>query len=133
MHRKTPYSFGRTVFSSHHETVEKVIKALRDQGFGILTEIDVSAKFKEKLGIDFPPYRILGACNPKLAHSALEVETDLGVMLPCNVVVYVSKDGKTHVMAMDPAQAMKVVGNPAVEEVAGEVRRRLAKALDALT
>ncbi|WP_305042272.1 DUF302 domain-containing protein, partial [Geoalkalibacter sp.] len=109
MERETPYSFGRTVDLSFEEAVARVKEALGRQGFGILTEIDVTEKFKEKLGLDFRPYRILGACNPAMAHRALGVEIDLGVMLPCNVVVYTDDEGRTRVMAMDPEKAMRVV------------------------
>jgi len=129
MERETPYSFGRTVDLSFEEAVARVKEALGRQGFGILTEIDVTEKFKEKLGLDFRPYRILGACNPAMAHRALGVEIDLGVMLPCNVVVYTDDEGRTRVMAMDPEKAMRVVGNPDLPEIAGEVRRLLARAL----
>ncbi|HEY5674129.1 MAG TPA: DUF302 domain-containing protein [Malonomonas sp.] len=132
MLRKTPYSFGRTVPLAHAEAVTLIKEALAEQGFGILTEIDVAAKFKEKLGIDYPAYRILGACNPKMAHRALGIEADLGVMLPCNVIVFVDASGTTNVMAMDPAQAMKILGNPAIEAVAQEVRSLIALALEKL-
>lgn len=132
MERENSYSFGRTVPLGFDEAVQKVRETLGQQGFGILTEIDVSAKFKEKLGVDYRPYRILGACNPAMAHRALGAEIDLGVLLPCNVVVYVDDGGRTTVMAMDPQKAMQVVGNPAMGEIAGEVRRLLARALAAL-
>lgn len=129
MERQTPYSFGRTVDLGFEQAVAKIKDVLGRQGFGILTEIDVTAKFKEKLGIAFRPYRILGACNPTMAHRALGVEIDLGVMLPCNVVVYVDDEGLTRVMAMDPEKTMGVVGNPQLLENAAEVRRLLAAAL----
>ncbi len=133
MTRKTPYSFGKTVPFEFTAAVEKVRRALAEQGFGILTEIDVAAKFQEKLGVDYSPYLILGACNPKMAHRALGIEADLGVMLPCNVIVFVDGQGDTNVMAMDPVRTMKMVGNPAIEEVAQEVNTLLAAALDKLS
>jgi uncharacterized protein (DUF302 family) len=133
MNRTTPYSFGRIVNLTHTEAVDMAKQALADQGFGILSEIDVAAKLKEKLGVDFPPYRILGACNPSMTHRALGIEIDLGALLPCNVVVFVDAGGKTNVMAMDPSQAMQMVGNPAIVEVADEVRSLLAGALEKLS
>jgi uncharacterized protein (DUF302 family) len=132
MNRTTPYSFGRIVNLAHADAVDMVKQVLAAQGFGILSEIDVAAKLKENLGVDFPPYRILGACNPNMAHRALGIEIDLGVLLPCNVVVFVGADGQTNVMAMDPSQAMQMVGNPAIAEVASEVRSLLAAALEDL-
>jgi len=132
MSRKNSYSFGKIVSLSHADAVVTVKQALAEQGFGILSEIDVAAKFKEKLGIDYRPYLILGACNPKLARRALDAEPDLGVLLPCNVIVYVDREGQTNVMAMDPEGAMAMVEKPAVGEVAHEVRNLLAKALEKL-
>ena len=133
MSGKNSYCFGKVVSLSHAEAVATVRQALAEQGFGILSEIDVAAKFKEKLGIDYRPYLILGACNPKMARRALDAEPDLGVLLPCNVIVYVDREGQTKVMAMDPEGAMAMIGNPVVEEVAHEVRNLLEKALEKLT
>lgn len=132
MRRKNSYSFGKIVSLSHTEAVATVKQALAEQGFGILSEIDVAAKFKEKLGVDYRPYLILGACNPKMARRALDAEPDLGVLLPCNVIVYVDREGQTKVMAMDPEGAMAMIGNPVVGEVAHEVRNLLDKALERL-
>ena len=116
----------------YEETVARTREALAAQGFGILTEIDVRAKLKEKLGVDFRPYIILGACNPQMAHRALGVEINLGVLLPCNVIVFADDDGRTVVRAMDPVGAMEAVGNPAVAPVAQEVKNRLSRALESL-
>jgi uncharacterized protein (DUF302 family) len=132
MEKKCPYCFGRTVAAGYDETVPRVRKALQEEGFGILSEIDVRAKLKEKLQVDFRPYIILGACNPKLAHQALNTEIDLGTLLPCNVVVYVDDEGRTTVMAMDPATALGMVANPALEPIAAEVREKIARALEGL-
>lgn len=129
MNRTCPYGFGKTVDLPYAETVRRAREALQEQGFGILCEIDVAAKFKEKMGIEFPPYLILGACNPPLAYQALQAEKDLGLLLPCNVVVYGEGEGASAVMAMDPVAALGVVGNPAVQPVAGKVRELLEKAL----
>lgn len=107
-------------------TLERVREALKDEGFGVITEIDVRATMKQKLGIDYPDYVILGACNPKLAHRALQAESEVGVLLPCNVVVRESPDGVV-VQAMDPGAAMSVIGTPAVAEVAVEARERLER------
>ena len=129
MEKSVPYGFGKTVENDFSSTVARVREALQEQGFGILSEIDVQAKLKEKIGVDFRPYLILGACNPRLAHRALSVERDLGLLLPCNVIVYGEDDGRTAVMAMDPVNAMGVVGNPEVAPIAAEVRGLLERAL----
>ena len=129
MEREKPYCFGKVVELPFEQAVDRVRQALAARGFGILTEIDVQAKFKEKLGAEFRPYLILGACNPRLAHRALSHEIDLGTLLPCNVVVYREEEGRTVVMAMDPVGAMQAVANPALEPLAGEVRDLLRQAL----
>jgi uncharacterized protein (DUF302 family) len=126
------YYFGKTVDLPYQETVTKVREALAAQGFGILSEIDVRDKLREKLEVDFRPYIILGACNPKLAHQALQAEINLGTLLPCNVVVYSDEVGKTRVVAMDPVRAMAMIDNPQLEAIAGQVRELLEKALEAV-
>jgi len=121
--RLSPWSFD--------ETVERVTAALAAEGFGILTEIDVAATLKKKLDLDYRPYRILGACNPPFAYRALEAEDKIGTMLPCNVIVQQHEDG-VEVAAIDPVASMQAVENPALADIANEVRSRLERALDSL-
>ena len=126
------YYMKRHVSLTYEEAVERARKTLADEGFGILTEIDVKATLKKKLDQDFRKYVILGACNPEFAFKALSSEIHLGILMPCNVIVYEDDSGGTVVAAMDPASAMAVVDNPDVAEVAGEVRGLLKSALDKL-
>ncbi len=126
------YSIGTTVSGDYGIVRQRVIDALAKEGFGILTEIDVTATLKKKLGVEFPPYTILGACNPPLAHQALSAEPDLGVLLPCSVVVRSLGDGTCSVAALDPIRQFSLVQNPAVEPVAREVRAKLARSLESL-
>jgi uncharacterized protein (DUF302 family) len=131
MDRQTPYSFSRVLSLPYEETITKVKEALKTEGFGVLTEIDVKKTVKEKLNRDFRNYVILGACNPPLAHQVLEAEPEVGVFLPCNVLVY-EEGSKTVVSAMDPEAAMNLVKNEKVGEVAKQVRRKMEKVLNAL-
>jgi uncharacterized protein (DUF302 family) len=126
--QRTRYGFGVTVALPYGEAVERVKAALKEQGFGVLCEIDVKQTMKEKRGVDFRPYVILGACNPPLAEQAFQAEPDIGLLLPCNVVVYEVAGGSV-VEAMDPVPVLGLVGNPALEPLAREVRRRLETAL----
>jgi uncharacterized protein (DUF302 family) len=127
------YGFGTTVNLPYEQAVERTRVALQAQGFGILTEIDVKQTMKAKLDVDFRPYVILGACNPPLAHRALSADLGIGLLLPCNVVVYDNGDGTSTVEVMDPEAALGLVGdNPAVAEVAREAGTRLRLAIDAL-
>ena len=122
------YTLGATLDRPYEETVRAVRDALETQGFGVLTEIDVQATLKEKLDEDMEPYLILGACNPTLAHQGLGIEPDLGVLLPCNVVVR-SDDGAVRVAAMEPGAAMRLAANPDLAPLAAEARDRLDRAL----
>ena len=123
------YAFGKTVPYAFDDAVTRITAALAEQGFGILTEIDVKATMKKKLDLDVAPYKILGACNPHFAHQAMSAEPSIGALLPCNVVVRSDTEGKTIVEFMDPLSVMKLVGRPEVETLATEVRRRLDLAL----
>lgn len=126
--QSTNYGFGQQVNLSYSEVVERTKEALKAEGFGVLCEIDVQKTLKEKLGADVRPYVILGACNPPLAHQALQAELDLGLLLPCNVVVYATDQG-TRVAAMDPEPVLGLVGNPALAPVAQEVKGRLQRVI----
>lgn len=126
------YGFGKTVPMAFERAIEVVTEALKTQGFGVLTDIDVQATLKKKLGEDMPPYRILGACNPPLAHQALTAEPSIGLLLPCNVVVRQEDNGTVHVEFMDPQAVLDLVDNPAVYALAAEVRERLDRVLAAL-
>ena len=119
------YHFSTTITSGFDEAIETVTAALAQKGFGVLTSIDVSATLKKKLDVEFPPYTILGACNPKLAHKALSAENKIGTMLPCNVVVQQLEDGRIEVSAVDPAASMQAIDNPALAAIAGDVRDML--------
>ncbi len=127
------YGFGTTVAAPYADAVERAKAALKEQGFGVLTEIDVKKTMKEKLDVDFRPYVILGACNPPLAHRALSSDLGIGLLLPCNVTVYDNGDGTSSVEFMDPVAALGIVGDdPTLAEVAREAKARLQKARDAL-
>lgn len=128
----TPYHFSVTVSGEFDEVVDRTKKALAAEGFGVLTEIDVAATMKDKLGVDREPYRILGACNPPMAHQAIEADPAIGVLLPCNVVVRTEGEGRVLVDFMDPEAVLELVGKPGIDKVAGEVRTRLEMARDTL-
>lgn len=127
------YGYKRTLQGSPDAVEKRVREALADEGFGILTEIDVKATLAKKLDVDFRPYKILGACNPPLAHQALSRETDIGLLLPCNVVVYEGDEPDTTVVAaMDAVQQLGVTGRGDMEELAHQVMGRLRRAIDGL-
>ena len=126
------YAFGKTVAMTQEQAVQAVTQALAGEGFGVLTEIDVAATLKKKLGLERAPYKILGACNPQFAARALEMEPQIGALLPCNVVVRQGADGKTVVEFMDPNAVLGLVGRPEVAPIAAEVRARLVRVMDAL-
>lgn len=126
------YTIGREIDRGFDDVVATVQDALAAEGFGVLCDIDVATTLEEKLGEDFRRYRILGACNPPLAHQALESEVALGALLPCNVVVYETDDGPVGVQAVDPGRMLSIVENPALDEVAAEVTERFERVLDAV-
>ena len=121
----TSYTLSTTTELGFTEAADRVREELKSEGFGVLCEIDVQATLKEKLGVEGEPYLILGACNPPLAHQALQAEPDLGVLLPCNVVVY-TRDGQTHISAVDAERMLSIVGNTQLAPVAADVRSKLA-------
>ncbi|NKE65740.1 DUF302 domain-containing protein [Ramlibacter sp. RBP-2] len=126
------YVFGKTVGLSFDEAVQKVTDELAKVGFGVLTDIDVRATMKKKIGVEMPPYRILGACNPQYANRAIAAEPQIGALLPCNVVVRQDAAGTVHVEVMDPRAVMGLVQHPDVPALAGEVRGKLEQALAAV-
>ena len=126
------YGFGKAVDLDFDAAIDRVTQVLAGEGFGVLSDIDVAAKMKEKLGKDMPRYRILGACNPPLAYRAVSAEEEIGLLLPCNVVVREDAQGDVHVSFMDPQAVMGLVGNPGVEPLASDVKQRLERVLDAL-
>lgn len=126
-----PIAFGRSLPGSFDRAVERVTEELREEGFGVLTQIDVAATLKEKLGVDFPAYRILGACNPQLAHQALQAEPQVGLLLPCNVVVRAEQQG-VRVEFMDPNAALALIDTPVVRQVAAQARERLQRVCESL-
>ncbi|MCC6934965.1 MAG: DUF302 domain-containing protein [Thermomicrobiales bacterium] len=126
---ETTYGLSVTVELPYADAIEQTKQALAREGFGVLTEIDVRATLKSKIGVDFEPYIILGACNPGLAHQALTAEQEIGLLLPCNVVVRAINDDRSAVSAMDPQAALGLVDNAAVASVAAEARERLKRAL----
>jgi len=128
----TNYHFSKTVACSFDEAIEKATASLKESGFGVLTTIDVQAALKEKIGEDFRPYTILGACNPKLAHQALQSEGKIGTMLPCNVVVQQRDDGQIEISAVDPLASMMAIENADLEGVALQARPLLKAAMDRL-
>jgi uncharacterized protein (DUF302 family) len=125
------YAIGTTLAAPYDQVVLRVKQALKDEGFGVMSEIDVQAALREKLGVEGGSYLIIGACNPSLAHRALQAEPDLGVFLPCNVIVYEAPDG-THVSAVDPQGMLGGIGNPVLEEIAVDVKRRFTRVIAAL-
>lgn len=124
------YSYSATSDRSFKDTITKVTELLKEEGFGVLTEIDVKETLKKKLDVDFKKYKILGACNPNFAYQALQAEDKIGVMLPCNVIVEEHEDGTVEVSAIDPVASMQAVDNESLEPIAVEVRDRLKKVID---
>jgi uncharacterized protein (DUF302 family) len=126
------YYFNKTIASGFDQAIVKVTEALKKEGFGVLTDIDVRATLKKKLNVDFRNYRILGACNPPFAHKALEAEDKIGTMLPCNVIVQEIAEGRVEVAAVDPIASMQAIQNPQLADIANTVRTMLKNVIDNL-
>ena len=126
------YYLAKMLSAPFDAAVARVTEALKTEGFGILTEIDVSATLKQKIGVNYPAYRILGACNPELAHEALQLENKVGTMLPCNVVVRDAGNGQIEVAAVDPVASMQAIDNPDLKQAAVQVRAKLEKVIAGL-
>lgn len=125
----TKYYFGKTVELSFDDAIVRVTEELKKEGFGVLTEVDMQATLKKKLDVDFRPYKILGACNPPFAYKALQAEQNIGLLLPCNVIVQDAGNGKTEIAAIDPLVSMSKVENPALEPVATEIKAKLQRVI----
>ncbi len=130
--QKTAYGIRREIDRPYDEALDRTRKALSAEGFGVLSEIDIKAKLKEKLGVDFKRYAILGACNPPLAHKALQAEPEIGLLLPCNVIVYEESAKRSVVAAIDPDSMVSVTANPRLAEIAKDAKARLERALAAV-
>jgi len=126
------YAFSAETDLSFEQAIEKVTAELQKEGFGILSEIDVQATLKKKLDVDFKPYKILGACHPPNAYKALQAEEQIGLMLPCNVIVYVNDAGKTVIAAIDPVASMQAVKNDRLPDVAQDIRGKLQNVISSL-
>jgi uncharacterized protein (DUF302 family) len=126
------YAFGKSVTVGFDQAVQRITEELGKVGFGVLSDIDVQSTMKKKIGLEMPPYRILGACNPQFASRAIAADPQIGALLPCNVVVRQDAAGKVYVEMMDPHAVLTLVDHPGVAELAGEVRQRLEQALAAL-
>lgn len=126
------YSFSTLLNGKLAEIEQQLVEALKEEGFGILTEIDVQATLKEKLGLDKRPYKILGACNPPLANQAIEADPDIGLLLPCNVVIREEEDGAIRIAFMDPSAVLKLVERDNVDKLADEVRSRLLRVRESM-
>jgi uncharacterized protein (DUF302 family) len=125
----TTFAIRKALRATYDEALARVPEALKSEGFGVLTEIDIQKTLAQKLGVDFRRYKILGACNPPFAHQALQADLEIGLMLPCNVVVYEDDDRRAVVLAMDPTKTMAATGNPKLVELAEAVKERLTRAL----
>lgn len=124
------YYFEKETSYTFEEAVAKVTEELKKEGFGVLTEIDIQEKLKEKLGVDFRKYIILGACNPQFAYKALQKEDKIGVMLPCNVIIQVTTNGTVEVAAIDPVASMLAIENPGLKSIATEIQMKLKNVID---
>jgi uncharacterized protein (DUF302 family) len=126
------YYFSKIINESFDRAIVKVVVSLKNEGFGVLTEIDVKETLKKKMDVDFQKYRILGACNPAFAYKALKAEDKIGTMLPCNVIVQEISEGEVEIAAVDPVASMKAVENPALFEIAKQVQEKLKKVIKSL-
>ena len=126
------YYFSATMDIPFDDAIDKVIDELKKEGFGVLTDIDVKATLKKKLDVDYHKYRILGACNPPFAYKALQTENKIGTMLPCNVIVQETEDGKVEVSAVDPVASMQAIQNTELRDIANQVQAKLMKVVDSL-
>ena len=124
------YAFTKEVALTYEEAVAKVTEELKKEGFGVLTEIDVKATLKKKLDVDFNKYIILGACNPSFAYKTLQAQEDIGLLLPCNVIVYENREGKTIVSAIDPKAMLSVIPNAELDEISAQVAEKLSRVVD---
>ena len=124
------YYFNSKILGNFEDVVQRTTAALKEEGFGVLTDIDVTATLKKKLGVDFKNYRILGACNPPFAFKALQAEDKIGTMLPCNVIVQEISDGEIEVAAIDPIASMQAINNPELGEIANEMQGKLKNAIN---
>jgi len=130
MEKIKEYAFSTVLDASYEYAVSKVTDALKEEGFGVLTEIDVKSTLKKKLGVDFRKYVILGACNPPYAHRTLQADLDVGLLLPCNVIVYETDDKKAYVSAFNPVSALEVIKSEELKKIAEEVSEKLKRVLD---
>ena len=130
MEKIKEYAFSTVLDASYEDAVSKVTDALKEEGFGVLTEIDVKSTLKKKLGVDFRKYVILGACNPPYAHRTLQADLDVGLLLPCNVIVYETDDKKAYVSAFNPVSALEVIKSEELKKIAEEVSEKLKRVLD---
>ena len=126
------YSLNKTLDMSFDDALNRVMDELKKEGFGVLTDIDVQMTLKKKLDVDFRKYRILGACNPPFAYKALQAESRIGTMLPCNVIVQETEPGKIEVSAIDPIASMQAIGNPKLRDIANQVQAKLKKVIENL-
>lgn len=127
-----PYYFAKTLETSFEDAVRRTTERLQQEGFGIITDIDVRDTFRKKIGVDFRDYRILGACNPQMAHEALGIEDKVGTMLPCNVVVQDLGGGRIEIAAIDPVASMQAIDNARLKQAAGHVQEKLRRVIDGL-
>ena len=126
------YYIEKSISASFEDALEKTEQALKEEGFGVISEIDIDQKLKEKIGVDYPKYKILGACNPPLAYQTLQKENKIGTMLPCNVIVREAEDGMIEIAAVDPVASMMAVQNDSLGEIAFDVQSRLQRVINSL-